>query len=416
MENQDLATHVHDPARLAALKAVALLDSPTEEAFDRLSRLATRFVHAPVSLVTLIDANRQYFKSCIGLPEPWQSSRETPLSHSFCQHNRIVGRPLVIEDARKHPIFKENPAIWDLRVIAYLGIPLVTSDGYVLGSFCVIDSKPRKWSDEDISIMQDLTAAVMTEIHLRTEIAARNKAEGERKECADTNNRLHSEIDARVSAEEKLKSTLIEKETLIQEIYHRTKNNMQVIANILELQAEFAGNAQVNRTIQESVSRINTMALAHEKLYTSKDLSRINLNEYIRNLVKQMLVTHKKSSEHIIVTFDIEEICALIDVAIPCGLIINELLSNTLNHAFPYELKGKIAIGVKRLDNKLWLTYFDNGVGLPKGTDILQQSRLGVKLIYQIVEHQLHGSIETETDHGLRWYIQFSPDVYQERV
>ncbi|WP_226377659.1 GAF domain-containing protein [Citrifermentans bremense] len=146
MNGSDISSHVTDPARLAALRAVALLDTPTEEAFDRLSRLASRFASAPVALVTLVDSDRQFFKSCVGLPEPWLSSRQTPLSHSFCQYNRVAKQPLIIEDARVHPLFKENLAIRDLKVIAYLGIPLVTSDGYVLGSFCVIDHKPRHWS------------------------------------------------------------------------------------------------------------------------------------------------------------------------------------------------------------------------------------------------------------------------------
>lgn len=173
----DLAAHVADPNRLAALHAVALLDSPTEEAFDRLTRLATEFASAPVALVTLIDSSRQFFKSCRGLPEPWQTLRETPLSHSFCQYNRIPCTPLIIEDAREHPTFKDNLAIPDLHVVAYLGFPLVSPDGYVLGSFCVIDSKPRRWEQAHVDVVEDLAAIVMTEVHLRTEIATRLQAE-----------------------------------------------------------------------------------------------------------------------------------------------------------------------------------------------------------------------------------------------
>jgi hypothetical protein len=89
MECTYIEAHLADPARLAALRAVALLDTPTEEAFDRLARLASDFVSAPIAVVTLADANRQFFKSCLGLPEPWLSMRETPLTHSFCQHNRV---------------------------------------------------------------------------------------------------------------------------------------------------------------------------------------------------------------------------------------------------------------------------------------------------------------------------------------
>ncbi len=177
MSDSDLSNHLADPARLAALRAVALLDTPTEEAFDRLTKLAARFAEAPISLVTLVDADRQFFKSCLGLPEPWLSKRETPLTHSFCQYNRVPRQPLIIEDARVHPLFKDNPAIRDLNVIAYLGIPLVTSDGYVLGSFCVIDSRPRRWTPEEVAVVEKLAAAVMTEIQLRTEMVIRRQAE-----------------------------------------------------------------------------------------------------------------------------------------------------------------------------------------------------------------------------------------------
>jgi signal transduction histidine kinase len=198
----DLAAHVADPGRLAALRAVALLDTPAEEAFDRLTRLGSKFTSAPVALVTLIDSNRQFFKSCLGLPEPWQSMRETPLSHSFCQYNRIPRKPLLIEDARKHPQFKDNLAIRDLKVVAYLGIPLVTADGYVLGSFCVIDSIPRKWDGTHIEVVEDLAEAVMTEVHLRAEIAMRSKAE---EELRNAYRKLESETTERIGALEQLR-------------------------------------------------------------------------------------------------------------------------------------------------------------------------------------------------------------------
>src|SRR5215212_1356552 len=107
-----------DPRRLDALRRTALLDTPAEEAFDRLTRLATRILRVPVSLVSLIDRDRQFFKSCVGLPEPWASARQTPMSHSFCQHAVVTARPLVIEDAREHPLVRENLAIPDLGVIA----------------------------------------------------------------------------------------------------------------------------------------------------------------------------------------------------------------------------------------------------------------------------------------------------------
>ena len=165
--------------RLQALRETALLDSPADEAFDRLARLAARVLQAPTALVTLVDEDRQFFKSCIGLPEPWASRRQTPLSHSFCQHAVTRGAPLVIGDAREHPLVCANPAIEELGVVAYLGMPLVTSDGVALGSFCVIDSVPRRWSAEDLMTLGDLAAAVMTEIELRATLRRTETARAE---------------------------------------------------------------------------------------------------------------------------------------------------------------------------------------------------------------------------------------------
>ncbi len=163
--------------RLQALHATGLLDSPPERAFDRLTALACRFVRAPIALVSFVDAERQFFKSSYGLPEPLATQRETPLSHSFCQHVVTSQQPLVIEDARQDARVCDNLAIRDLDVIAYLGIPLITGKGQVLGSLCVIDHQPRHWSEADVSTLSDLAALVMTEIELRQHLHEQAQAE-----------------------------------------------------------------------------------------------------------------------------------------------------------------------------------------------------------------------------------------------
>lgn len=161
--------------RLAALRSTCLLDTPVDPTFDRLTRLATRILNAPVSLVSLVDENRQFLKSQVGLPEPYATIRETPLTHSFCQHTVATNAPLVVTNAREHPLVYDNLAIDDLNVIAYAGIPLVTSSGEVIGSFCVIDSQPRIWKDSEIEILSDLAKSVMTEVELQTELRERER-------------------------------------------------------------------------------------------------------------------------------------------------------------------------------------------------------------------------------------------------
>ncbi len=161
---------VIDKDRLNKLRSLCLLDTLTDPAFDRLTRLASNILKTPISLVSLVDEDRQFFKSFIGLPDPWATTRETPLSHSFCKHVVATGAPLIITDARLEPLVQDNLAIKDLGVIAYAGMPLTTSDGYELGSFCAIDTQPKQWTEEEISILVDLTASVMTEIELQSEL------------------------------------------------------------------------------------------------------------------------------------------------------------------------------------------------------------------------------------------------------
>lgn len=153
-----------DPERLQALAATALLDSPPEETFDRLTRMAARSVGAPVALVSLVTDQRQFFKSCIGLPEPWASRRGTPLTHSFCQYTVATNTPLIVDDARLHALLVDSPAITELQIVAYAGFPLRTPSGQVIGSLCAIDHEPRQWDESELATLHDLASIVSNEI------------------------------------------------------------------------------------------------------------------------------------------------------------------------------------------------------------------------------------------------------------
>ncbi len=155
---------LQDVARLQALKLTGLMDSLPEASYDRFVRLASRLTGSPKAFLSLVDDRRQFLKATHGEENP---ARETPLSHSFCQYVASTGQPLAIEDARFHPTVKDNPAIQENEIIAYLGSPLL-AQGKCIGSLCVTDKNPRRWGWADRQALNDLAACVNSEIELRT--------------------------------------------------------------------------------------------------------------------------------------------------------------------------------------------------------------------------------------------------------
>jgi formate hydrogenlyase transcriptional activator len=156
-----------DPTRLAALKRTSLLDTPSEEAFDRLTRLAAFVLRAPVAIVTLLDGEQAFLKSCFGVPEPLASERRTPVSHSFCRLAVESGAPCCVSDGRQDPRVRDNALVTTLGLVAYAGVPLTTSEGFNLGTLCVLDSAPRDWTPGEMEALRTLASSVMTEIGMR---------------------------------------------------------------------------------------------------------------------------------------------------------------------------------------------------------------------------------------------------------
>lgn len=155
-------------ARLSALRQTALLDSPPDERFDRIARIAKASLGVPVVLLSFVDEDRQFFKSCVGLPEPLASLRQTPLTHSFCQYVVRDEAILRVENARRHELVKDNPAIDELGVVAYLGVPVRAPTGEVIGSLCVIERQERCWTEQEESLLRDLCAIAEEQLALQT--------------------------------------------------------------------------------------------------------------------------------------------------------------------------------------------------------------------------------------------------------
>ncbi len=158
----DVSTVIADPDRLAALHDTGLLDSPPEVIYDRITRAAAEALDAPFAMVSLVDVDRQFFKSAVGQESTSPEDRQTPLERSVCQYAVANGAPLILEDARADPTFKQHPAVRDGTVVAYLGIPLMDDAGNAVGTLCVYDTKPRLWSTGHLQVLSDL-AALATE-------------------------------------------------------------------------------------------------------------------------------------------------------------------------------------------------------------------------------------------------------------
>ncbi len=225
------------------------------------------------------------------------------------------------------------------------------------------------------------------------------------------------DITERKQAEEQIKASLKEKETLLQELYHRTKNNMQVIQSMLKLHALKSSNDQVQELVKDTENRIQAMALVHQMLYQSKDLSHINAHDYVDKLSSLIIQSFDNQSQKISLTLDIENITILIDTAIPLGLVLNELMSNSLKHAFPDQDQGEVSISIFRKEpNKICLTFSDNGIGVPDEFDFRKQETLGFEMITGIAENQMNGTVRLDTTEGFTCHIEFSGTLYEKRV
>ncbi len=232
------------------------------------------------------------------------------------------------------------------------------------------------------------------------------------------NQRLKQEIGDRTRAEEKILKSLREKELLIRELYHRTKNTIQVIRGMIVLQAVgYSGNREIQELVKNTEDRIQAISLVHQMLYQSQDLSQISIKEYIQNLSVSIIESYSISSDKIIFNFNIDEQSFLLDTAIPLGLIINELITNSIKYAFTDHRKGTIKISLTKDEsgNNI-MQYSDNGVGTPVNFDFRNSSTLGLKLIHSIGEDQMLGTITMENNNGIRVSFIFPDNLYKARV
>jgi two-component system, sensor histidine kinase PdtaS len=224
------------------------------------------------------------------------------------------------------------------------------------------------------------------------------------------------DITARKQLEENLKASLAEKEVLLKEIHHRVKNNLQIISGLLTMQSRTIDNEQTKDLLQDCHNRVRSMALVHEALYRSGNLSEINLQEYLQTLINDLARSYRTGHQMPRIKTDLANITIKIETAIPCGLIISELVSNAFKYAFPSLRDGKLYIAFTLTGDEMELVLRDNGIGIPVDFDLTKSDSLGLRLVTDLAEHQLKGKMICKRDHGTEFRISFKEPHYKKRI
>jgi len=250
--SNEVSTLVKSATRLRGVRATRLLDSETEASFDRLTRLAAKLTQAPVTFVSIVDEQRDFYKSCFGFPEPLASEREL-VGTTFCHYALSSDGPLVIEDALSDPVYRHVPTVQSLGVRAYLGVPLTLASGQTIGSFCAIDFQPRVWSELDIEVMRELALSTLREIELRMALA----------EISQERVRVQALADHHSSMYDDATNASRERERFFASVTHELRTPMTSILGWLQILREVVLNS-VDAT--EALAMIEMSAKAQARL------------------------------------------------------------------------------------------------------------------------------------------------------
>ena len=276
-----------------------------------------------------------------------------------------------------------TPRDGSIRTIVARFAPIMSPDGKVIRTF---------GANQDITDFKLMESEIRS---LNTVLEQRVK---------DRTKALEDEIAQRQEAEKKLQKSYDEKVLLLKEIHHRVKNNLQIIASLLNLQSRYITDESTLAAIRESQNRVKAMALVHEKLYRTEDISHISLHDYIRFLSTGLFQFYDARRQGIQFMLEIHDVNVDIDTAIPLGLILNELISNSLKYAFPNGRKGEISVSVRKENHTLTVQYCDNGIGIPANLDWRNTQSLGLRLVNTLVD-QMNGTVELERNAGTRFTI-----------
>jgi two-component sensor histidine kinase len=340
----------NEAERLAAVRRYDILDTPPDGAFDRVTRIAARLFDVPISIVSVVDSDRIWFKSHHGL-----DAKEIPRSPGLCASAILDSKPWVITDASVDPRSLTNPLVaGEFGLRFYAGAPLRTQDGFNLGTLCVIDHAPRPISQTDIEQLTDLAAIVMDELELRR--AAKRE--------------------------------LSKKEALFKEVHHRVKNNFQIVSSLLSIQSRSVPQ-EMRKHFEESLQRVQSMGLLHEKFYAGEHVETINITDYVQELVASIIGAFGLG-ERIRGQVQGPRIEIDLDRGTPLALLLGEVVANACKHAFPDQRAGTIKVEITTADGRMTVRVADDGVG-PQAAKPSSGTRMGTRLIANFVQ-QLNGS------------------------
>ena len=337
-----------------------------------------------LGIIRLKSDNNNLFRvmASAGIPEGLKKKLKPSFpgdSESIAMLAVTTGKPIFAPDINTHKIRQPySKRIDAFRSKAFIAWPLHDTSQKIIGVATLVAYSPKKISDKDKTFFQ--TIADMFTLVIEHKVANEN-----------------------------IKKSLKEKELLLKEIHHRVKNNMQVISSLVNLQSSRIKDQDDKNLCNEIRDRIRSMAIVHEYLYKAKDLASINLKDYIIQLSTSLMRSYSINSGKIELKIDAEELYIGIDKAVPCGLIINELISNILKYAFPDDVKGRITIKLYKYDNrKFLLNIKDNGIGLSKDFNIQKAASLGLEIVVMLVE-QIDGTLKvTSGGKGTNFIIKFA--------
>jgi PAS domain S-box-containing protein len=338
------------------------------------TKLACELMHFDIGGIYLIDADARYatLQYGQGLPETVRDAIEKiPYHDAPFSAILIDGDHLFAED---YVTFLPQHA--PLGVASLASVPLYSRDT-IIGALNVGSTMRHTFSQTEKALL----------------VAIGNEA---------------GTVIAKLQADASVRAALKEKETLLKEIHHRVKNNMQVVSSLMSLQADRATNVEAQAVLTASQSQIRSMALIHEKLYSSGTLSEIEFAGYVGSLINELLQIYHVAPDAVTITTDIEDVRFGVNIAMPCALILNELVSNCLKYAFPDGRVGEVIVGMQYADGTYTLTVADNGAGFPADVDFRATGSLGMQLVTALVD-QLDGTIDMNRENGTSFVISFSP-------